>query len=440
MTKQRVYGFDEDGYRRVKEAARIVLGPPRVGAQRRRQAPVLGKDRVAVSADTKPFTILEYDPVTGDVLKTWDRGRQRGGSPHGDLELLWSSDGYLLAAGSGDINRNNGNVIKWDVDATDNEAERIWESDQQALNAAPERAGPGAGRMDRILLEADDGYIWRIGGAGAVGSQYIARHDPDSGSQTHELLIGAPAANSLLQLEPAGSGAVVVGGTVAISGDYLHRVSASGSKTHGYTTACFAFMEFSGRLYVITGTTGDGLAILDATDLSVIDSRSAPSGETYQAIETDGTTVWTATTASGPTVRRLRAYDATDLSTEQWNSTRDSTLTGTVRLIYANSYLYDFAEAVRKFDPTDGTEIWQAANLGAVARRRQGCVVTSGYVISVDGGSAQNVRCFEESDGSTRWDDTLIDTFGLNGQGAMATGAVVSPAGRLFVSTRRSMP
>lgn len=391
------------------------------------------------SADTKPFTIAEYDPDTGDVLKTWDRGRQRGGSPHGDLELAWSSDGYLLAAGSGDINRENGNVIKWDVDAVDPDPERVWESNQTSLNPAPERAGPGAGRMDRILLEADDGYIWRIGGAGAIGSQYIARHAPGSGSQTHELLIGSPAANSLLQLEPAGSGAVVVGGTVAISGDYLHRVSTSGSKTHGYATACFAFTEFGGRLYVITGATGNGLAILDASDLSVIDSRSAPAGETYQAIETDGTTVWTATTASGPTVRRLRAYDATDLSTEQWNSTRDSTLTDSYRLIYANSYLYDFAEAVRKFDPTDGTEIWQSGSSTGAPRRRQGCIVTSDFVLKI-GSSNIGVNCYEESDGSTRWDDILIDTTGPNSQGAMATGAVVNPDGRLFVCTRRSMP
>lgn len=439
MAKKRVYGFDEQGFDRVQRATRQTLGTPAAGARRRRQAPVLGKDRVAVSADTKPFTILEYDPVTGDVLKTWDRGRQRGSPPHGDLELLWSSDDYLLAAGTGDINRNNGNVIKWDVDAEDSEAERIWESDQQSLHAAPERAGPSAARMDRILLEADDGYIWRIGGASSVGDQYIARHDPDSGSQTHELLIGSPGANSLLQLEPAGSGAVVVGGTASISGDYLHRVSASGTKTHGYATACFAYTEFGGRLYVITGGTGTGLAILDATDLSVIDTRSAPVGETYQAIESDGVTVWTATTASGPTVRRLRAYDATNLAAESWNSTRDSTLTDSYRLIYANSYLYDFAEAVRKFDPTDGTEIWQSASLISVPRRRQGCVVTSGFVVKI-GTSSIGLQCYEESDGSTRWDDRLLDTLGPDGNGAMATGCVVNPSGRLFVCTRRSMP
>lgn len=37
----RVYGFDEEGYRRVREATRRALGAPRTGAQRRRQNPVL---------------------------------------------------------------------------------------------------------------------------------------------------------------------------------------------------------------------------------------------------------------------------------------------------------------------------------------------------------------------------------------------------------------
>ena len=49
MAKQRVYGFDEDGFRRVQEATRIVLRTPRTGAQRRRQVPVLGGESVEIT-------------------------------------------------------------------------------------------------------------------------------------------------------------------------------------------------------------------------------------------------------------------------------------------------------------------------------------------------------------------------------------------------------
>lgn len=42
MAKKRVYGFDEAGFLRVREATRRVLGSPRTGSQRRRQVPIVG--------------------------------------------------------------------------------------------------------------------------------------------------------------------------------------------------------------------------------------------------------------------------------------------------------------------------------------------------------------------------------------------------------------
>lgn len=42
MAKKKTYGFDENGYRRVREAVQKVLGAPKTGAQQRRQPPVLG--------------------------------------------------------------------------------------------------------------------------------------------------------------------------------------------------------------------------------------------------------------------------------------------------------------------------------------------------------------------------------------------------------------
>lgn len=42
MAKEKVYGFDEQGFRRVRDAVRRVLGSPRTGSQRRRQPPIVG--------------------------------------------------------------------------------------------------------------------------------------------------------------------------------------------------------------------------------------------------------------------------------------------------------------------------------------------------------------------------------------------------------------
>lgn len=39
----KVYGFNEDGYRRVTEVVRAYNSTPRTGARRRRQSPVLGE-------------------------------------------------------------------------------------------------------------------------------------------------------------------------------------------------------------------------------------------------------------------------------------------------------------------------------------------------------------------------------------------------------------
>ncbi|MBX3438021.1 MAG: hypothetical protein KF861_11065 [Planctomycetaceae bacterium] len=44
----KVFGFDESGFERVKEATRRVLGTPRVGSQRRRQVPVVGGGGITV--------------------------------------------------------------------------------------------------------------------------------------------------------------------------------------------------------------------------------------------------------------------------------------------------------------------------------------------------------------------------------------------------------
>jgi hypothetical protein len=56
MAKSKVYGFSEEGFRRVREATNRVLGTPQSGTKRRRQPPVITGDgriyRGRIAADT----------------------------------------------------------------------------------------------------------------------------------------------------------------------------------------------------------------------------------------------------------------------------------------------------------------------------------------------------------------------------------------------------
>jgi hypothetical protein len=58
----KVYGFNEEGYRRVVDATRRVLKTPRVGAQRRRLWPVIGEDvgdLLVEITEADPYQLLD---------------------------------------------------------------------------------------------------------------------------------------------------------------------------------------------------------------------------------------------------------------------------------------------------------------------------------------------------------------------------------------------
>lgn len=60
----KVWGFSEEGFKRVREATRRVLRSPVVGAQRRRQTPVL-RGEAGSGAPRIRFTVLATDFTVG---------------------------------------------------------------------------------------------------------------------------------------------------------------------------------------------------------------------------------------------------------------------------------------------------------------------------------------------------------------------------------------
>lgn len=51
-----LYGFNEEGFRRVREAVRRVLGSPITGAQRRRQVPIIGGGSITILGPCAEYT------------------------------------------------------------------------------------------------------------------------------------------------------------------------------------------------------------------------------------------------------------------------------------------------------------------------------------------------------------------------------------------------
>ena len=190
----KVFGFDEASFRRVQDATRRVLGTANRGSQRTRRQPVVGGGGATIiQAHGGPWTIAEYDPVTGDIIATFDRGRRRSTtSTLTDFDMIVSSDGYLYAIGAGGINRDSGCIVKWDINTSDLNARRIWDSDRNGFNTptmpSADLGGNGANAVLH-LLEASDGAIW--GGPGPDTSSHVGRFNATSGAQTHAGFGGA---------------------------------------------------------------------------------------------------------------------------------------------------------------------------------------------------------------------------------------------------------
>lgn len=93
-----VYGFNEDGFRRVKEATRRILGTPSTGTQRRRQPPVLSGG--GGTAQLIRFRIVTADncgtcTATAEVISVMGGGTVTGEDSYGIVTIYDRSGCHL---------------------------------------------------------------------------------------------------------------------------------------------------------------------------------------------------------------------------------------------------------------------------------------------------------------------------------------------------------
>lgn len=371
------------------------------------------------------WTIVEYDPITGDVIQTFDRGRGRfaGGSAPFDVTLMLSADeNYLYAFGGGPPRPDTTKqwtLVKWDI----NSGELLWYSDEGSFTPPAATISATSQLVDGCIVEASDGYIWTCSGPGSANNGQVARHDPATGIQSHQFS-GADTIGYQIMACPTG-GAVVIADPNFVGSKFLRRLDNTATETHSYGTGLLMCEEYGGKIYILTGAT---IKTLSMTDLSVLDSRAGTGGaDTYRVLTTDGTTVWVSTVTGANS--KYRAYDATNLSAaELWNAARDTTLATTARLIHKNSALYDFSEHVRNINHSTGAETWESSNsfTTGVPPRRTACAVGSDFTLSIH----TRLVCVNNSDGSTRWTD-----FGTSIQ-----SVVVTSDDRCFACMQRTGP
>lgn len=423
MAKKRVFGFDEASYRRVVEATRRTLSTPRVGAQRRRQVPVLSGGGGGGSGDgdgAASWTIAEYDPTTGAILQTLDRGRNRTTTAVGDAYMMFSADGYLYAAGLGRISAGiaSSPIVKWNIDT----GEKVWESSSTGFNVSDIPFTTTTLSSDRLLVEASDGAIWYISG-NAAGNTYVCRFNPTTGVQTH-VSSSTVNASALFVADNAGGVGTV---WVATSGVTIRVFDNTVTQTASYTGGMTAFREHNGLLYVCQNFT-DTLFILNADDLTSVDSRSGPVGENYEQLCTDGTNVFVVADAVPD---RIHSYDATNLATVNWSADRDSQTVQAMAIDNGELFVTGVG-GTRQFDPADGSEIWENTAGGNLTRPGLFAVGSDYIAIETANGT---IVCMERSTGVTRWVDHWATTpTGSSGGGG---GCIVGPDDRLFICGTR---
>lgn len=358
------------------------------------------------------WTIAEYDAATGQILQTFDRGVTYNREVAADLALLYSSDGFLYAAGASGLGGDNysGFLIKYDVDSGD----LVWRSDEGSLHPAVPRNAVG-NIVNQVLTEADDGGIW-VCRAGAHTDDvtatypvpYVARYDPDTGAQTHEY----GGVNRLgWAVYPAASGAICVSSPNISE---IRRLSSSAALTHTLSaTSQTDVVDDGSNLIVVSGRQ---LKIVSKADLSVTTFTPLGVGVAFVAVETDGTTIWTATGEP-----KYRAYDYS--GTEQWNNTRAAAANTVRRLRYDGTDLYDFSQRVYKIDAASGATTWSslpsagfgiADNPGATAFGSDFLITATALASTSAGavfGSAEaavsGIICLEKSTGDVRWFDNI---------------------------------
>ena len=91
----KVWGFDEAGFNRVRQAVRRTLGTPRSGARQRRQAPVLGGGRCTSlicrpRSDVDTGEAMICDVQEGPILLETDTGET----------IIAINTGSLIAGGT----------------------------------------------------------------------------------------------------------------------------------------------------------------------------------------------------------------------------------------------------------------------------------------------------------------------------------------------------
>lgn len=367
-----------------------------------------------------PWTIAEYEPATGGILGTFYRGRNRGATTGSlfDTGMLWSSDDFLYASGSGDINADTGCIVKWNPSSREKE----WESSDNGGNATVfPTTNAAVTEAILTLVEASDGFIWSCSGPG--GTSYITRTNPETGVQSHSY--GTAAAMQLFRAD--NSGGIVIHNQAA--SPYLRVLDNTATSTATHTTTTFNVNENNGVLCCTS--TSAALRLLNADDLTTIDSLAAPSGVWLGAVS-DGTHVYAAYSAN------YTKLDATNLAAAAlWTNTKDTDLS--LNLFLHDGRLYDchYQNAnnniggVVKIDTSTGAELWDYTNHGRVLHEPSGIAFGSDFVVFVTiGTNTYTVVCVNDSDGSLRWRDTWSGV----------RKVLVAPDDRVFVCGQKLLP
>lgn len=412
--------------KRIARATKIVEGSPRTYVHVPQRVPIQGRGRQTPDpslSQASPFTIIEYDATTGDVVATMYRGRNRGASNGSlfDVGLLWSTDNYLYAGGTGEINRDTGCIVKWDVADTDN-IQKLWESSDDGGNATvfgSTAVSPSPGCW-RNFVEASDGFIWAC--SGPDGTSYITRTNATTGVQTHSY--GTAAAHELFMAD--NSGGIVIHNPSA--SPYLRVLDSTATSTATHTTSTLNVQEHEGVL-CCTSTSAD-LRLLNADDLTTIDSLAAPSG-TWLGAVSDGTHVYAAYSSN------YTKLDATNLAAAAVWTTAKAT-TNSLNMYHFDGRVYDLhyqtasitTGGIAKINTSTGAVDWNYTTSARVLHDGQCVGFGSNFVVIVTQGigTAQNIICLDDSTGTVRWMDTLV----------APRCVIVTPDDRVFACTQKT--
>jgi hypothetical protein len=375
------------------------------------------------------WTTTEYDATTGAPIRSFYRGTSRTVDPSVEYDAVFTSEGRLFVNGTADVIGDNPIGALYDTDSSS----LLWLTDRNGLTAvtdlqasyttsvAPER------RSGRHCLEAGDGFLW-LACDGAV-----ARVDPDTGEFTHRISVLGGAGTTVYLYPCPTSGSVIIRpGTLADS-DRISIINSSGVRTHGYSAVTPTDLTEGGGVLALCGLTN--ATTLSATDLSTISSGNPTGTET--SICTDGTTVWC---LQDEVTDKIRAFAASDMTTELWNANAVGVTNAFLIHNPVNGYVYQFnGTQFHKLDPTDGSVEWSSSSFGgSTTSCRHWVAFGSDFVVlSVRNGLTVNLHCLNDSDGTTRWSDFNGRIGNLNVTSSLfilSHGTCVTDDDRVFVT------